>query len=149
MGRDRRGIRPSGTAHPSGSVKPGVDIRITFVGDDCFPVSIAVAGSDAPLDWRAASDDQLEYRSIDPPEEVLLGCREMNRRAGLEYAAYDFVEAADGTYWFLEVNPSGQWGWIEQALGLPISDRIAERLVTGRRTVPHRNTGTQDREVAW
>jgi hypothetical protein len=29
---------------------------------------------------------------------------------------------------FLEVNPTGQWLWLEQKLGLPISERIASAL---------------------
>jgi hypothetical protein len=29
---------------------------------------------------------------------------------------------------FLEINPNGQWGWIEQELGTPISDAIVDLL---------------------
>jgi hypothetical protein len=32
---------------------------------------------------------------------------------------------------FLEVNPSGQYGWIEQATGLPITRTLADLLAEG------------------
>ncbi|GAA4220154.1 hypothetical protein FHR32_006420 [Streptosporangium album] len=30
---------------------------------------------------------------------------------------------------FLEINPNGAWGFVEQRTGLPISDAIADWLV--------------------
>lgn len=108
-------------------VKPGTDIRATFVGEECFAAEIEVI-DDTHVDWRSVTDEKLNYRQVELPQSVLRGCLAMNRVLGLEYAAYDFVAHHDGSYWFLEVNPSGQWGWIEQALGFPLSDRIAARL---------------------
>ena len=35
---------------------------------------------------------------------------------------------ADGPWWFLEVNPNGQWLWIEHATGLPIAAAVAAAL---------------------
>jgi hypothetical protein len=35
------------------------------------------------------------------------------------------------TYHFLEVNPAGEWGWLERDLDLPIADAIARALVDG------------------
>ena len=32
---------------------------------------------------------------------------------------------------FLEVNPAGEWGWLERDLGYPIGDALAEALVAG------------------
>ena len=34
----------------------------------------------------------------------------------------------EGEYIFLEVNPYGQYGWIEMKTGLPITQSIAELL---------------------
>mgnify|MGYP000623536185 CR=1 FL=1 len=52
---------------------------------------------------------------------------------GLEFGALDFVVDGDGNYLFLEVNPNGQWLWLEDFLGFPISERIAEWLVSSAR----------------
>jgi glutathione synthase/RimK-type ligase-like ATP-grasp enzyme len=34
-----------------------------------------------------------------------------------------------GTYYFLEVNPTGQWAWLQDRLGFNISGAIADWLV--------------------
>jgi hypothetical protein len=47
---------------------------------------------------------------------------------GLRFAALDFIVAPDGRWWFLEANPNGQWGFIEDATGQPIADAIAADL---------------------
>jgi hypothetical protein len=50
------------------------------------------------------------------------------RAAELAYGAFDFAEDGDGTWWFLECNQSGQFGFIEVDTGQPISRRVAEWL---------------------
>jgi hypothetical protein len=45
------------------------------------------------------------------------------------YGAYDFIVTPDNRYVFVEVNPSGQWLWIEDLAGCPISEAVAAELV--------------------
>jgi len=107
-----------------------LDVRVTVVGTKVFACSIEKTGdlSGVP-DWRRGNQtDKLVYKSID----FALGkeCIEMLVRMGLSYGAFDFIW--DGTaYWFLEVNPNGQWGFVEEQTGLPISKAMAD-LLTGR-----------------
>ncbi|MBW8818815.1 MAG: hypothetical protein JF598_11425, partial [Streptomyces sp.] len=42
--------------------------------------------------------------------------------------AFDFAEDGDGTWWFLECNQSGQFGFVEVETGQPIARSIAEWL---------------------
>ena len=35
----------------------------------------------------------------------------------------------DGQYYFLEVNPTGEWGMLQRDLDLPIAENIAETLI--------------------
>ncbi len=48
---------------------------------------------------------------------------------GLCYGAVDMIITPENEYVFLEVNPSGQWGWIEELTGMKISKAIATLLV--------------------
>ena len=48
----------------------------------------------------------------------------------LRYGAIDLIETPDGEFVFLEVNPSGQWGWIADLGGLPIPEAVADMLET-------------------
>ena len=51
-------------------------------------------------------------------------------KLGLCYGAIDMVLTPDGRYVFLEINPNGQYLWIELATGLPISDAICSLLMS-------------------
>lgn len=50
---------------------------------------------------------------------------------GLVYGAFDFAVDAVGTWWTLECNPAGQYGFIEDATGLPITAALADVLEKG------------------
>ena len=43
---------------------------------------------------------------------------------GLYFGAFDFILDPDGRYVFLEMNPFGQWVWIEQLCTLRIADSL-------------------------
>ena len=48
---------------------------------------------------------------------------------GLMFGAFDFIVDQNGDWIFLEINPNGQWLWLEKILGLPISKKIVDYLV--------------------
>jgi hypothetical protein len=50
-------------------------------------------------------------------------------RLGLVFGCFDFVESDGGRLLFLEVNPAGQWYWIEQRTGLPLLESFTKMLV--------------------
>jgi glutathione synthase/RimK-type ligase-like ATP-grasp enzyme len=45
-------------------------------------------------------------------------------KLGLNFGAVDMILTPDGRYVFLEINPNGQWGWVEDLTGMPISEEI-------------------------
>ena len=54
------------------------------------------------------------------------------RRRALElvYSAADLHRTPEGDYVFLEVNPAGEWRFVEERTGQPITRAVAELLVT-------------------
>jgi D-alanine-D-alanine ligase-like ATP-grasp enzyme len=50
----------------------------------------------------------------------------------LAYGAIDLILTPDGRYVFIEINPNGQYQWLEDMTGLPISRRIARLLIDGK-----------------
>jgi 8-oxo-dGTP pyrophosphatase MutT (NUDIX family) len=57
---------------------------------------------------------------------------------GLLYAALDLLVDKAGTWWLVDLNPGGQWGWLQQHLpDLDIAGAMA-RLLTSR---PHSHSG--------
>ena len=49
---------------------------------------------------------------------------------GLVYAALDFVITPSGEWVLLELNPTGQYGFVEDATGAPLTAQLAD-LFTG------------------
>lgn len=99
-------------------VPKGTDIRVTFIGKEMFSVEIDSPDT-KPLDWRRPGEP-LRYRSVNIPSGVEDRFRQLLRCLRLSYGAFDFVRSPDGELFFLEVNPTGEWAWLEQTLGLPM-----------------------------
>jgi hypothetical protein len=103
--------------------------RITVVGDEIFDAAIYTT-DEAKNDWREHQDNDtaVQFRAEPFPEEERARCREYLRRYGLRFGAFDFIESPDGKITFLELNPNGQYGWLEEKLSLPISAAITAEL---------------------
>ncbi len=104
------------------------DLRITVVGERLFATRI-VAPSE-PVDWRAAPEHSVEYEEATIPDDLSAKCLELLAAFGLSYGAIDMVVDKAGAFFFLELNPSGQWAWLERATGQGISGAIAATLVS-------------------
>lgn len=63
------------------------------------------------------------------PEGIDERCVQYLGQMGLGFGAFDFIERPDGEVVFLECNPNGQYGWLEEALEIPVSAAIANELV--------------------
>ena len=104
------------------------DVRATFVGDRCFAVAIESQQlKETCVDWRKG-EHILQHTPIDLPKNIQEKCISLMKRLDLHYGAIDFVLDNDGNYIFLEINPNGQWAWIEHLTGLPISKEIVKCL---------------------
>ena len=105
------------------------DIRVTVVAGEVFAAEIlSQERQSSRIDWRATDDPHLCHRRHELPTEIADLCREIVNHLGLTFGAVDLALWADGTYLFLEINPNGEWVWLEDQLGFPISDRIAQWL---------------------
>jgi glutathione synthase/RimK-type ligase-like ATP-grasp enzyme len=110
------------------------DIRITVVGRKVFAAAIdSQSDPAAALDWRRTENENLPHYDHALPVQVRDACLNYMEALGLEFGALDFVLTPRNDYVFLEVNPNGQWVWIEEKLGLPITEAIASWLLDGSR----------------
>jgi glutathione synthase/RimK-type ligase-like ATP-grasp enzyme len=82
------------------------------------------------VDWRRGLPDGLRFTASTLGDETLERVVEVVDELGLQYAAVDLIETADGTVWFLEVNPSGAYLWLERQLGLPVTNALVELLLS-------------------
>jgi len=106
-----------------------IELRVTVVGRRVFCASIdSQAHAYADQDWRAVDAEELKHAAYSLPQEVVDKLLAINRAHGLQFSTHDIIVDKDGDYVWLEINPNGQWAWVEQLAGLPISDAIAELL---------------------
>ncbi len=106
------------------------DLRVTCVGSHMFAARIlSQQTSGARIDWRRMQFD-LRYERARLPLLVQKRIRNIQSALGLNYGALDLIFTPEGEYVFLEVNGSGNWMWLEDRLDFPISERIANWLLT-------------------
>jgi glutathione synthase/RimK-type ligase-like ATP-grasp enzyme len=107
-------------------IKKKADIRVTVVGDKTFTAKIHSQDAvDSEIDWRQANR-LLDHSVIDLPKDVQGQCIQLVKKLGLVYGAIDFILDENDNYIFLEINPNGQWAWIENRLNLNISHGITD-----------------------
>jgi hypothetical protein len=107
---------------------PGTDVRVTVAGRHLFATAIDARRTSSPHDFRPVFG-QADVSPCELPAEVVAGVRALVGALGLRYAAIDFRRSDDGRHWFLEANPAGQWLFLEERTGQPITRGVAEALV--------------------
>lgn len=105
------------------------DVRVTVVGRRIFAAAIdSQIDPDAVVDWRRTSNPKLPHQEIELPGTLQKQILELMCALDLQYGALDFVLTPDGRFLFLEINPNGQWLWLDDMLSLGITSAIAEWL---------------------
>ena len=108
------------------------DLRATIIGEDLFTAEIlSQERLSSSTDWRATDDPGLKHKVHRLPPQVEELCRRIVSRMGLHFAAIDLALTPDEDYVFFELNPNGQWLWLEHQLQFPITRRIAQWLTRG------------------
>lgn len=104
------------------------ELRVTVVGEQMSVVKImSQQFEENRIDWRRNPYRDL-YTLGELSEDTRYRLIALHKAFGLVYAAYDFIVDNNGQEIFLECNPSGQWLWLENALGLDVSTMIVNEL---------------------
>jgi len=109
----------------------GTDVRATLVGRRIFAAAVHAEETDYPADFRVVFD-RARVEPVALPAPVERRLMRLAGALGLAYAAFDLRRRPDGRYVFLEVNPSGQWLFVERRTGQPITEAVALLLARGR-----------------
>jgi glutathione synthase/RimK-type ligase-like ATP-grasp enzyme len=105
------------------------EVRTTVVGRKLFSARIdSQAHVETKIDWRHLPFE-VNDRPIDLPPEVERKVHAVMDAFGLVYGALDFIVTPEGRYVFLEVNPAGQYMWVEAKTGLKITAALVDSLV--------------------
>lgn len=106
------------------------EVRIIYIDGEFFTGKI---NNSENVDWRASQENYF-WAEYDLPEEIKRNLSLMMKEMGLYIGAIDMIKAKDGNYYFLEVNPQGEWGMLQKDLNFPIAQRIADNLIKRMKT---------------
>jgi MvdD family ATP-grasp ribosomal peptide maturase len=108
-----------------------LELRVTIVGDRLFSASIDSQSSKlASDDWRRDGVGLIDdWKPYDLPPSVEERLLKLMDHFGLNYGAIDIIVTPEGRHVFLEINPVGEFFWLEESPGLPISKAIADILL--------------------
>lgn len=107
-------------------IEKDLELRITVVNDNVFAAQVDSQNNDqTKTDWRK---EKLKFQQYALPKEVEQKCVEILKLLDISFGAIDMIKTPTGEYVFLEINPNGQWAWIEIDTGLKISEGIIKFL---------------------
>lgn len=105
------------------------ELRVTYVYGKLFACRIdSQTDERSKLDWRAGNIKNVPHSTYDLPIDIAQKIIKLVESYDLKFAAIDLIVTPKGEYVFLEINPNGQWAWIELMTKMPIGQSIAEFL---------------------
>ena len=109
------------------ALEPKLDLRVTVVGEQVFSASIVDrTGESVSGDWRVQKE-ALRFLPHTLPQDIEQQCLMLTHKLGLSFGGIDLA-LRDGQYYFIEINPTGEWSWLVDSAGLEIDAAIADDL---------------------
>ncbi|MDO4211490.1 MAG: hypothetical protein Q4D23_07215 [Bacteroidales bacterium] len=108
------------------------ELRVTVMGPHIFTCKLdsqAQTALTGAVDWRQGYDHGLKHEIVETSEEIRTFCQQYLRRLNLNFGCFDFIVTPEDELLFLECNPNGQWGWIEDVCHVPMSEAMADCLL--------------------
>lgn len=107
------------------------EVRVVTIGSNCIGTAIYSQESErSRVDFRRYDFVNVPYKHIDLPKNVSEFCVAMLKNYGLNFGVFDFIYSDNEEYVFLELNPNGQWLWLEERSGYSISKELSDYLTT-------------------
>ncbi|KKT28181.1 MAG: RimK domain protein ATP-grasp [Candidatus Yanofskybacteria bacterium GW2011_GWA2_44_10] len=105
------------------------ELRITVVGNQAFACAIYSQETERTThDWRKYDLTHTPHKVFNLPDDINQKCLTLVDKLGLKFGCIDMIVTPEGQFVFLEINPNGQWLWIERLTNLPIGDAITDLL---------------------
>jgi glutathione synthase/RimK-type ligase-like ATP-grasp enzyme len=105
------------------------ELRVTVVGGRVFAAKIACQSTNNSLeDFHRCAISDLPIKAIKLENSIIEGCIKIVNSLRLRYGAIDFVVDKRSRLIFLEINPTGDWYWIERQTGLPITEAMVDLI---------------------
>jgi hypothetical protein len=106
------------------------ELRVTVIGDEVIACEIQTQPESVEnIDWRIENVEEMPHKIVDLPEVIALRLKKMLSIMGLNFGAFDLIADETGTYYFIEVNPNGQYYWMEILTGAPLTEAMVSLIL--------------------
>ena len=108
-------------------------MRITVVDFHLCAAELLVTDGDGKqrCDVRRNNMDDVRYQRLPLPEDIEGKLRRLTEHYCLRFAAIDMVIDTMGRWFFLEINPNGQWAWLDLVGGMDLANHFIESFAEG------------------
>lgn len=105
------------------------ELRVTIIKDKIFACKIdSQEKAETKIDWRRGGED-LKHTAYVLDNVVSEKLKQIMKFFQINFAAFDLIVTPKDEIVFLEMNPSGQFVWIEELTGMPIADTLIDCLI--------------------
>ncbi|MDP3956444.1 MAG: hypothetical protein Q8P97_00425 [bacterium] len=116
------------------TVRKTLELRITVIGNEVFAAALDTQKSPrAKDDWRRAANERIPCEEFKLPAEISEKSLAIVRAFDLYFASMDVILTPEGRYVFLDLNPNGQWLWVELETGMPMAEHFARLLANTKK----------------
>ncbi len=107
---------------------PKIDLRVTVADETVIAAKILTQETKGiDIDWRRFKNE-LKYEICELPTDVSEICRRLVKELNLSFGGIDLVIHRD-QYYFIEINPTGEWSWLQQNTGFRYDEAITNSLL--------------------
>jgi glutathione synthase/RimK-type ligase-like ATP-grasp enzyme len=110
----------------------GREYRVTLIADRAFVAEIKIQQPEARFDWRVDPKYEVLPASLD--SRLIQRLQELRIRLGLDSGSIDLRECPSGNIYFLEINPTGQFLFLDAYAGFDTATAFCEMLLQDRKS---------------
>lgn len=107
-----------------------IHARVITVGGSVW--SATLPAEDLPLDWRLSAKGHHEFSRTPAPDHVHAMARKAASSNDVGFTAQDWIQDTFGSWWFVDLNPAGQWLFLPPEVAEPVTAAIAAFLDDSR-----------------
>lgn len=107
------------------------ELRVFVLGKDIYPMVIfSQNDKKTEVDFRNYNDDNPNRTApYKLPKDINRALLKIFAELNLNTGSADFIRAINGEYYFLEINPLGQFGMTSKPCNYHLEKKIAEFLI--------------------
>jgi len=102
------------------------DVRVTVVDKNIHAVKLENMDDNNKCDIRRDNMENVKYEPIKLPRNVRSGILKLIDFYNLRFSAIDLAVTQEEKWYFFEINPNGQWAWLDIETNVNIAESFVE-----------------------